>query len=338
MAEKEIWIVAEQRDGEIREVTLEMLREGRMLSDNAGLKLCVVLLGNDLGNMADILGQYGADRVYLVRHQDLEQYSTDGYTAAMTDLIKSYDPQLVMIGATAYGMDLAACLATRLQVALLSGCVKLKLNDGGFIEGTRPAYSGKVYTSVSSAGRLCIATIRPGVIGVDQPIKSRQAEIVETQVNIDPKCIRTKVVGFIKADPASVDVTEADLIVCGGKGVGSQQQWETINQLAKVLGASVAGSKLAMDAGWTSRERMVGMSGRTIAPRCYIGVGISGVQAHTTGMKDSKLIIAINQDRSAPIFKLADLGAVGDIHKILPQLIEQLAEVIEQPGTGGGKQ
>jgi len=335
MAGREIWIVAEHRVGEIREVTFEMLREGRRLADNASLKLCVVLLGDNIGNMAETLGKYGADRVYQIEHQELEQYSTDGYAAVLTDLIKSNDPQLVMIGATPYGRDLAPCLATRLQAALLSGCVKLTLNNGDFIEGTRPAYSGKVYTTESSMGKLCIATIRPGVIGVDQPKNSRQAEIVQVQANLDPECIRTRVVGFIKADPSSVDLTEADLIVCGGRGVGSRQQWEVIAQLAEVLGASMGGTKLAMDAGWTSRERMVGMSGRTIAPRCYIGVGISGASAHTAGIRDSKLIIAINEDRAAPIFKLADLSVVGDMHQIIPCLIKQLPEMAERRGTGG---
>jgi electron transfer flavoprotein alpha subunit len=335
MTEREIWILAEHQGGEIKEITLEMLREGRMLADNAKLRLCVTLLGNDAEYLTAILGKYGADRVYMVNHKALEQYSTDGYAAVLTDLIKSNDPRLLMIGATPHGKDLAPCLAARLQVGLLSGCIKLKIIDDGLIEGTRPAFSGKVYTSVSVAGKLCIATILPGKIGVDTPKESRKAEIVEIQTNIDPKCIRTRVIEVLKADPASVDVSEADLIVCGGRGVGSQRQWELIDQMARALGAAVAGTKPATDAGWTSRNRMVGMSGRTVAPRCYIAAGISGATAHTTGIKDSRLIIAINKDRAAPIFKLADLGVVGDMHQILPCLIRRLTEIAEQPEIGG---
>lgn len=334
MSEKEIWIVADHRDGEMREITLEMLREGRMLADNAKLKLCAVLLGHNVQNIAEILGQHGADRVYLSCHPSLEHYSTDGYTAVLADLIKNNDPQLVMIGATPYGKDLASCLASRLQVPLLSGCVKLKLNSDGLIEGIRPAYSGKVYTSVCSIGGFCIATIRPGVIGADHPKKSRKAEVVEVLANIEPASIRTKVVGFIKADPAKIDITEADLIICGGKGVGSQENWEMINQLAEVLGASVGATKLAMDAGWTSRERMVGVSGRYIAPRCYIAAGVSGASAHTSGIKDSRLIIALNEDRQAPIFKMADMSVIGDIHRIIPCLIKQLNSMVKQAGAG----
>lgn len=338
MAEREIWIVAEHRDGELREVTLEMLREGRRLADKAGVKLCTVLLGNNVRSMTDILGRYGSDRVYLAEHPGLGQYSTDGYAGVLNDLVQSNEPLLVMIGATPYGKDLAPCLAARLKVGLLSDCVMLKINDEGAIEGTRPAYSGKVYSSVSSLGKLCVATIRPGVIGVDKPKDSGRAEVMEVQPNINPKSIRTKVVGFIKADPANVDLTESELIISGGRGLGSQEEWQLIEKLAQVLGGSVGGSRIAMDSGWTSRERMVGQTGRTVAPRCYIAAGISGASAHINGIKDSKLIIAINQDRTAPIFKVADMGVVGDLHQILPRLIEQIAGKANEAGTGGGRQ
>ncbi|MBP1759526.1 MAG: fixB 1 [Firmicutes bacterium] len=337
MAEKEIWIVAEHRGGELREITLEMLREGRKLADKAAGKLCTVLLGHNVQNMASILGQYGTDRVYLAEHPNLEQYSTDGYAAVLTELIQSHEPLVIMIGETPYGKDLAPCLAARTKAGLLAGCVMLKMNDKGAIEGTRPAYTGKVYSTVSSLGKFCVATIRPGVIGVDKSKASLSAEIVEIQPNLESQSIRTKVVGFIKADPSSVDLTEAEIIVSGGRGVGSSQQWQLIEKLAQVIGGSVGGSRVAMDAGWTSRERMVGQTGRTVAPRCYIASGISGASAHLNGIKDSKLIIAINQDRTAPIFKMADMGVVGDLQQILPCLIKQLQETGEQAGTGGTK-
>ncbi|MGE4272562.1 MAG: electron transfer flavoprotein subunit alpha/FixB family protein [Desulfitobacterium sp.] len=337
MAEKEIWIVAEHRGGELREITLEMLREGRKLADKTARKLCAVLLGHHVQNMAAIIGKHGADRVYLAEHPHLEQYSTDGYANVLTELVKSHEPLVIMIGETPYGKDLAPCLAARIKAGLLAGCVMLKINDKGAIEGTRPAYSGKVYSTVSSLSKFCVATIRPGVIGVDKPKESLSAEIVEIQPDIDPQSIRTKVVGFIKADPGSVDLTEAEIIVSGGRGIGSLQQWQLIEKLAQVMGGSVGGSRVAMDEGWTSRERMVGQTGRTVAPRCYIASGISGASAHLNGIKDSKLIIAINQDRTAPIFKMADMGVVGDLQQILPALIEQLQGTGEQAGTGGSK-
>jgi electron transfer flavoprotein alpha subunit len=337
METMEIWVVAEQRDGEIREITLEMLREAKRLAKKENAKACAVLLGHNIKSLADILGHCGADKVYVAEDPALEQYSTDGYAAILTDLISKNAPRLVMIGASAYGRDLAPCLAVRLKAGFLSGCVMFKINDNGVIEGTRPAYSGKVYVSESSLGKLCVATVRPGVIGADKPNNSLRAEIVEVQTNIEPQIIRTKVTGFIKADPNTVDVTEADIIVCGGRGLGFQQQWELIKDLAKVLGASVAGTRVALDAGWIPRERMVGQSGRAIAPRCYIGAGISGASAHTAGMKESKMIIAINLDRTAPIFKVADVGVLGDAHQILPALIEQLAGKVENAKTGGGK-
>lgn len=342
MTGREIWILAEHRDGELREITLEMLREGKKLADKVQGKLCAVLLGDHVKFMADTLAKYGAERVYLAEHPHLDQYSIDGYTAVLYELTRSHEPMALLIGDTPYGRDLAPYLASRLKVGLLAGCVMLKINEDGHLEGTRPAYGGKVYSTERCLSKTTLATVRPGVIGVDKQKNSRQVEVIDIQPVLDSVKIRTRVTGFLKADPASVDLAEAEIIVAGGRGVGCQEQWRLIEELAELMEGSVGGSRVAQDAGWIFRERMIGQTGRTISPRCYLAAGISGASAHINGIKESKLIIAINKDRTAPIFKLADMAITGDMHQILPAIIrklrEQTAGTDSHPTEGGKKQ
>ncbi|TAK36406.1 MAG: electron transfer flavoprotein subunit alpha/FixB family protein [Chloroflexota bacterium] len=332
---KEVWVVAEHLEGDLREITLEMLGEGRKLARKLGEPLCAVLIGHEAEGLTEPLAQYGADKVYLVQNPLLAQYTTDAYASALTDLLQKHTPSILMLAATPNGKDLAPRVAARLKVGLASDCIILKVDDQGILNMVRPTHGGKVYTSVAcSAARPQIATIRPGVIGVDKPNKTRRAEVVPVEVTIAPESIRTRVVGFIKADPKAVDVTESDIVVSGGRGAGGTKGWHVIEELADALGGSVAGSRVAADLGCVSRERMVGVTGKNVAPRLYVAAGISGATQHTAGINDAKLILAINADRGASIFKLADMGVVADLHELLPALTKRLREASEKLAVG----
>ena len=327
---KDVWVVAEERRGELAQVTLEMLDEGRRIADRLGGALCAALMGEGVAGLTETLGHYGADKVYLLEHPLLAPYTTDAHTAALADLVQRYTPGTLILPATPNGKDLAPRLAMRLGVGLAADCIRLRVNDLGVLEMTRPTHGGKVYTTVACThSDPQMATIRPGVIGVGGPDESRRAEIVRVNVKIDPQAIRTRVVGFVKANPKTIDLNEAEIIVAGGRGVGGTAKWHLIEELADALDGSVGGSRVAMDLGCVPWERMVGQTGKTVAPQLYVAVGISGARQHVSGMKDAKLVIAINSDRAAPILKVADMGIVGDLHQVVPALTRRLVQAAD---------
>lgn len=328
---KGVWIVAEQAKGELHPVSLELLGEGRKLAASLGQDLCAVLLGQGAEVLVDTLARYRADKVYLVEHDLLAEYSTDAYTFALAELIEKQRPSIVMLGATPNGQDLGARMAARLRTGFAGDCVELRLNSEGAPEAVRPAYGDKVYTTVVSCSNPpWIVSLRPGIIGVDEPDESCHAEVIHVRPEIEPDSIRTRVIEFVKADPGTIDIAEAEFIVSGGRGIGGKEQWRLVEELAEVLGASVAGSRVAVDEGWIVRDRQVGQTGKTVTPGLYFALGISGASQHVGGMKDAKQIVAINTDRDAPIFKVSSLSVLADLHQVVPALVQKLREAREK--------
>ncbi len=327
MAHTGIWVVAEHTNGELHPVSLELLGEGQKVASGLGEHLCAVLLGQDVESLAAPLAHHGAEKVYAVQHELLAQYTTDAHATALAGLVRQQCPSIVMLGATPNGQDLAACLAARLRTGFAGDCVELRLNDQRVPEAVRPGYGDKVHTTVvSCSSPPWVVTLRPGVIGVDQADELRHAEVIRIQPEIEPTSIRTRVLRFVKADPRTIDIGEADCIVAGGLGVGGAEYWHLVEELAEALGAAVAGSRPAVDEGWIGRERQVGQTGKDVTPELYVALGISGASQHTAGMKDAKHVIAINSDRDAPIFKVSSVSVVGDLHQVVPVLVEKLRQ------------
>jgi electron transfer flavoprotein alpha subunit len=327
-----VWVIVEQRGGKLQDVSLELVSEGKKVADKLPAKVSAVLLGNNIAELVPILAHHGADRVWVLDSPALADYCPELYTDALTDLIQANQPTLVLCGHTAIGQDLAPRLAARLKTGLVTGCTSLSVEKGGIIAYTKPSYGDKASANIVFAkGQPEVASIKPGVMDIAAPNTRRTAEVIPVtpQFSSEPK---TKVVNFIKADPKTVSLTEAEVIVAGGGGVGGAENWHLIEELADALGCSVAASRVAVDAGWVKSERQVGQTGKTVGPRLYIACGISGAIQHTMGMKDSKLIVAINKDRNAPIFKLADVKVVGDLRQLLPAITSEVRELTKKRG------
>jgi electron transfer flavoprotein alpha subunit len=239
-----------------------------------------------------------------------------------------------LIPATSVGEELAARVAVRIKTGVVTECTLLEMTKEGLLAMTRPSYGGKVnITMICPSARPQMATVQPGAMRIDEPDQSRKVEVVKVSVKVKPRELRSRIVGFMKGDPRTMDLSEAEIIVAGGQGVGSVDKFSVIEELADLLGACVGGTRSVVDAGWIPFERQIGQTGKTVAPRCYIACGISGAIQHVMGMKESKTIIAINIDRNAPIFKLADIGIVEDLHKVIPALIKELQELVETTGS-----
>lgn len=330
-ANKGIWVLAEQREGELQEISLELMGEGRKISDELGEELCAVVLGNNIEGLAAPLAQHGADKIYLIDSPWLASYSGEPYADVLSNLIRDKAPRAVLCGATSIGGDLAPRLAARLKTGLVSNCVALKLGDDGLLLQTKPTYGGKVHsTIICPNARPQIATVGPGILKIKSVNIPEKAEIIKVAPRFSSQRQRTKTAGVIKADPKTIDLSEAEIIVAGGRGVGSAENFKIIEELADVLGGCVAGSRMAVDAGWVPSDKLVGQTGVTVTPRLYVACGISGALHHTLGMKDSRTIVAINTDGNAPIFKLADLGIIGNLLDVVPTIVEQLRELSRQ--------
>lgn len=328
---QEIWVYAEQKNGELLESSAEVISEGRRLADQSKAELGVLLLGRRLEGIASTLGRYGADTVYLAEDESWDLGQPEAFTDVLCGLITEHGSAMVLFAATRAGEDLAARVAARLRAGLGSGCDRLQLTPDGVLQLTYLCYQNKVHMTVAYPdSRPQMATIRPGAVKV----KTAQNGPPPTLERVDPAAFaaarndRSTVVRRIKADPKTIDITEAERVVAGGRGVGCGDGFELIAELAGVLGASVAGSRMAVDDGCIGRERQVGQSGKTVSPELMISCGISGASAHTIGLRESRTIIAINKDRNAPMVKIADLGVVGDFHEVAPVLIKQLKPIV----------
>lgn len=325
---KGVWVFAEQREGELQKVSLELLGEGRKIADKLGVKLTALLLGHNIKDLANTLGEHGADEVIVCDNKLLEHYTTDGYTKVICELASERKPGILFIGATFIGRDLGPRVAARLSTGLTADCTQLDVEvSNGDLLATRPAFGGNLMATIACPDhRPQMATVRPGVFA---KIEEKNCEFVveDVEVNLTSEDIRTKVVEIVKEAKEIEDISEANFIVAGGRGLGSKENFDKLYELAEVVGGSVAASRGAIDKGWIERDYQVGQTGKTVRPNIYIACGISGAIQHAAGMQDSDMIIAINKDESAPIMKLADYAIVGDVNKVLPELIAQFKEI-----------
>ncbi len=327
---KNVWVFIETARGEVRNVGLEILNQGRILAEANNEKLVAVLIGKDLDTAVKTVTAYGVDEVILVEGEEYKDYNTDGFANALVKLSEKYKPSVILIGGTIQGRDLAPRISCRLKTGCTSDCTDLAVNaDTGDIEWTRPAFGGSIMaTVVCSNTRPQIGTVRPGVFKKGQPDDSKTANVIREEIRTPAEEIRTKLVDFIKsAEEAGVKLDEAEIVVSGGRGLGKPENFVIIKELADVLGGAVGASRAAVDAGWISPLRQVGQTGKTVGPKIYFACGISGAVQHLAGMSSSKIIVAINKDPEAPIFDVADFGVVGDLFEVIPVLIEEFKKI-----------
>lgn len=327
---KGVWVFAEQREGELQKVSLELLGEGRRQADKLGVKLTALLLGSNIEGLSKTLAEHGADEVLVADDKLLEHYTTDAYTKVICDLANERKPGILFVGATFIGRDLGPRVAARLNTGLTADCTSIDVDiENGDLLATRPAFGGNLMATIACPNhRPQMATVRPGVFAKVESNGSN-CNIEKVKVELTDSDVRTKVVETVKTAKDIVDISEANFIVSGGRGVGSKENFALLEELADVLGGTVAGSRGAVEKGWIENAYQVGQTGKTVKPSIYIACGISGAIQHVAGMQESDIIIAINKDETAPIMKLADYAIVGDIKKVLPELIVQAKEVME---------
>ena len=323
-----VWTIAEQREGEIRKITYELVSEGRRLADALGQELTVVLLGSNIKDKAAELGHYGADKVLVADDARLEPYTTDAYVAVITQLVKEGEPAVLVLGASVQGKDLAGRLAAGLDVAMAQDCTAFAIEDGNLV-ATRPIYAGKAYAKVTFENSWPqMAAARPKVMTINEPDTSKTAEVLDAAFTLDDAELKTKVVDVVKDESGKVDLTEADKIVSGGRGMKGPENYTILEELADVIGASVGASRSAVDAGWRPHSDQVGQTGKVVSPNLYVACGISGAIQHLAGMSTSKVIVAINKDEDAPIFQKADYGVVADLFDVVPALTEEAKKYV----------
>ncbi len=322
-----VMIVAEQREGEIRKVSYEVISEGRRLADKLGQKVTALLIGSNVREKASNLAHYGADKVILAEDPRLQHYTADAYVPLIADLVKANDPAVLLLGASVQGKDLAGRLSARLGVGMAQDCTALGIENGSLV-ATRPVYAGKAYAKVTFSNHTPhMATARPNVMALNAPDSSKTAEIVDATCTIDETALKTKVIEAVKDAGGKVDLTEADKIVSGGRGMKGPEGFKILEDLAAAIGASVGASRSAVDAGWRPHHDQVGQTGKVVSPNLYIACGISGAIQHLAGMSTSKIIVAINKDPEAPIFQKADYGVVDDLFKVVPALTEAVKKL-----------
>jgi len=321
-----IWTFAEQRDGKLTRVAKQLVGKARQLADILGVRVESVLLGHNIAELAQELIQCGADNVYLIDHPMLENYQTDLYTKAIYDLTMEKKPEIFIFGATHMGRDLAPRLAQRIQTGLTADCTELTIDETErHLLQTRPAFGGNIMATITCKNhRPQMATVRPGVFREPEKDLSREGNVINIKPNILESDILSRLVKFLKLEKKIVKLEEAEVIVSGGRGLKGPENFPLIQELADLLGGEVGASRAAVDAGWISKDHQVGQTGKTVSPKLYIACGISGAIQHRAGMQASETIVAINKDPDAPIFKIADFGIVGDLFKVIPELISVL--------------
>ena len=326
---KDVWVWCETSEGHMKGVALELVTKGRELADKLGENLVAVLIGHEIESHAETLIHHGADKVLVVDEKVFEHYTTDAYTIALNTLIAPRKPAIVLYGATSNGRDLAPRVAARLAIGLTADCTGLDIDDKRQLVQTRPAFGGNIMAEILSPyTRPQMATVRPNVFKPGEPDTSRKGEIEKIEMTISPVQIRTRVMETVnEIVEGMLSVEEADTIVSCGRGIKEPTNLDLPRQLANLLDAAVGGSRPIVDLGWLPPSQQVGQSGRTVCPKLYIALGISGQIQHLAGMSSSDLVIAINKDPDAPIFTVADFGIVGDLFAVVPELIEEIKKL-----------
>jgi electron transfer flavoprotein alpha subunit len=320
-----VWVFAEQNEGRLRRVSLELLGKGKELADKLSVDLTAILLGQNVGKLCTDLVHYGADKVLWADSPNLAYYRTETYTRVIARRVMERNPEIFIIGATYMGTDLAPRVARRLVTGLSADCVGLDIDEETrLLLQTCPAFGGSyMVTIITPKHRPQMATVRPGVM---QPLRksTREGEVISIAADIEDKDMRVSTLKATEERRGAMAVEEAEIVVSGGMGLGSAEGFQMLSRLAELLGAQVGASRDAVEAGWADSDRMIGQTGKTVKPKLYLACGISGAVQHVVGMKDSELIIAICKDPKAPIFEIADYGIVADLHQVIPLLIEEL--------------
>jgi electron transfer flavoprotein alpha subunit len=346
---KDVWVFTEQRSGKLMNVALELLGEGRRLSREigGGSRVCAVLAGDGVEPLVSELYAFGADCVYLIQDELLKSYTTDGYAKVITDAILEYKPEIVLFGATHIGRDLAPRIAARLDTGLTADCTRLDIKVSNYVDyleayttsntanldrdsedknlkQTRPAFGGNLMaTIICPDSRPQMATVRPGVMQKQERDPNASGEQITVKHSLGKADIRVAVLEQVRAVKELVSLSDAQIICSGGRGLGDPSGFELIQKLADKVGGVVGASRAAVDSGWIDQSHQVGQTGTTVKPKIYFACGISGAIQHLAGMQTSDIIIAINKDAEAPIFEVADYALIGDLHKIIPELIAQ---------------
>ena len=349
---KDLYVIAEQRDGEIAKVTLELLGEATILAADLGEKVYAVLLGDQIKDKAQSLIEAGADGVIVIEDPMLKEYVTEPYAKALTAMIKKYDPNIVLFGATSIGRDIAPRVAARVHTGLTADCTHLDIDMNKYFEFlkatstadtdsiekklgmddvtlkmTRPAFGGNVMATIRCADyRPQMATVRPGVMKKIAPQAGKQGTVEEFKVEFTDKDMNVTIKEVIKQTHKAVDITDAKVLVSGGRGIGSPDFYKELQKVADLLGGEISSSRANVDAGWIEKSRQVGQTGKTVRPELYMACGISGAIQHIAGMENSECVIAINKNDTAAIFDVSDLGIVGDVKVIIPKLIDALTK------------
>jgi electron transfer flavoprotein alpha subunit len=324
-AYKDVWVYVEHEEGKVANVSFELLGQGRKLAESLDCGLCGMLFGDGVESFAQEAFAYGAEKVYFTESPILKDYRTEPYAAAAINLIQKYKPDIVLFGATTQGRDFAGCVATTLETGLTADCTGLEIDPGKkILKQTRPAFGGNIMATIlCEAHRPQMATVRPKVFVMPQKDDSKTGEIVREPLDMTEDQVHTKVLEFIKGAEA-VNLMDAEIIVSGGRGMGGPDQFKVIRELAEALGAAVGASRAAVDSGWIPYEHQVGQTGKTVRPKIYFACGISGAIQHQAGMKTSDIIVAINKDPEAPIFRIATYGIVGNLFEVVPKLAQEL--------------
>ena len=321
-------VFAEQREGKLKKAAFEAIGAAKGLASKFQEPISVVLMGHGIEGLAQDLARYGADEVYLAEDPQLEYYSSEAYAAILCDFLLKRPPRVILMGATAMGKDLAPKVAARLKTCLMSDCISLELNDRGLLVATRPMYGGKIRAEVmSNVAALQVATLRLNVFSPRIPREPDGVKIERLPVQLDVSKLKAKVREVQVTAGTSLELTEASIIVSGGRGLKGPENFKIIEDLAQALGAAVGASRAAVDAGWKPHSYQVGLTGKTVSPLLYVACGISGAVQHQAGMSSSRYIVAINKDPEAPIFKIANYGIVGDLFEVIPLLTQEVKRV-----------
>ncbi|MCZ7381257.1 MAG: FAD-binding protein [Candidatus Methanoperedens sp.] len=323
-----VWVFVEHAEGEPATVSWELLGAGAKLAQSLGVELCSVVIGDKVGALCQESVAYGASRVYLIDSPVFHYYRTETYNKAICYLVKKYKPEILLMGATGLGRDLAGAVATKLNTGLTADCTGLDIDDKGFLLQTRPAFGGNIMATIfTERTRPQMATVRPHVMLLPEKDTSRKGEIVRESFAIKEEDVTTKVLEVVNDQGECIDLAAAEVIVSGGRGMRGSENFGLLQELAEELGGVIGCSRAVVEAGWMPAERQVGQTGKTVRPKIYIACGISGAIQHLVGMQSSDVIIAINQDRNAPIFEVATYGIVGDVFQVVPAIINNIREL-----------
>ena len=327
-----VWVLAEQFDGHVESISYELLGEGRKLADKLGMDLCAVLLGSGVADQAQALIARGADKVYLADRPELAYFADEPYANVISALIREHKPNIVLCGATTVGRSLASRVAVAVNAGLTADCTGLAIDPGtGNLLQTRPAFGGNIMATIETpAHRPQMATVRHKVMKEAEADPSRTGEIVNAAVPAELLKSRTRRLRYVPEETATVSITEANILISGGRGIQKPENFEVVSELAKVLKAGIGASRAAVDANWIPYSHQVGQTGKTVCPKLYIACGISGQIQHLAGMSSAEVIVAINKDPDAPIFSVANYGIVGDALDIIPKFTEECRKLLDR--------